>query len=299
MNKTLVLVTLFLLTTLASAQKKVSGSGCLEAGAEDGCMVLTDQKTGTLYDLKFSGKKPDVGTAITFDGTEGEISECQQGTRVNVSKYTVLKMKCDKVSGTTVVVYKYDGTRQCGEGKEIALAEMEKELVSAGITVLDRMKDHDGKMYPQVCGGANGAINAYRIAKKDKAKALNLGFKVREGSDHKPTKEMATVNTPSDDLMCYDVTAWHNRMPGSKPTLHVKGKCKFPKAGYKVELSEAVPQGLNPRILILEVKVTSPSGPTAQVETEVEFQYSKETGAMYDAVTLRGATLSIPVKTTT
>ena len=34
---------------------------------------------------------------------------------------------------------------------------------------------------------------------------------------------------------CSDWKAWHDRMPGSKPTLHVTGKCLFPTAGYSVE----------------------------------------------------------------
>jgi hypothetical protein len=42
----------------------ISGAGCVEAGVEAGCLVLRDTKTGTLYNLFVTGKKPPVGTGI-------------------------------------------------------------------------------------------------------------------------------------------------------------------------------------------------------------------------------------------
>lgn len=78
----------------AEAGKTITGSGCVEAGVEAGCLVLKDQRTGTLYNLFFKSNPPAINTAIRFTGTphEGPTS-CQQGTPVDVSKFTVLKMQ--------------------------------------------------------------------------------------------------------------------------------------------------------------------------------------------------------------
>ena len=76
--------------------KTITGTGCVEAGVEGGCLVLTDTKTKTVYNLYFRGRsKPSVGTAIRFTGTtHSGPTICQQGQPVNVQKWTVLKMRC-------------------------------------------------------------------------------------------------------------------------------------------------------------------------------------------------------------
>ena len=53
----------------APAGKTVTGSGCVEAGVEAGCLVLKDTKTGTLYNLFFQGTPPAINTAIRFTAT--------------------------------------------------------------------------------------------------------------------------------------------------------------------------------------------------------------------------------------
>lgn len=84
----------------AEAGKTITGSGCVEAGVEAGCLVLKDQKTGTLYNLLFKSNPPAINTAIRFTGTSHEgPTTCQQGTPVDVSKFTVLKMQCSGSSG--------------------------------------------------------------------------------------------------------------------------------------------------------------------------------------------------------
>ncbi len=76
---------------------------------------------------------------------------------------------------------------------------------------------------------------------------------------------------------CSDWHAWHSNSP--KPALHVTGKCQFPTAGYKVELRRQEPQGINPRILLLEKIVHPPTGPVAQVVTVVRVTYSEKAAA--------------------
>jgi hypothetical protein len=76
----------------------------------------------------------------------------------------------------TSVIYKYDGTLMCGEGKEIKLDEMSKELTRAGISIVSQKKATDGLMHMQLCGSITGSVNAYEISSSDLQKALDLGF---------------------------------------------------------------------------------------------------------------------------
>ena len=65
-------------------------------------------------------------------------------------------------------VYKDDGTKQCGWGKEIPLAEMEKQLatlIGQG-EILGREKRVLPRVFPEMCGGPTGRVNAYRITEK-------------------------------------------------------------------------------------------------------------------------------------
>jgi hypothetical protein len=78
-----------------SPAKNLSGYGCVTAGVEAGCLMLTDTKTQTVYNLYCRGKKPKVGTAIRFSGTPHDgMTMCMQGTAVNVTSWFQLKMKC-------------------------------------------------------------------------------------------------------------------------------------------------------------------------------------------------------------
>ena len=74
----------------------VSGSGCVEAGVEAGCIVLSDSKSKTLYNLYFGkGKKPAIGAAIHFSGERHDgPTACMQGEPVDVKKWNLIKMKC-------------------------------------------------------------------------------------------------------------------------------------------------------------------------------------------------------------
>lgn len=74
-----------------------------------------------------------------------------------------------------VKVYKPDGSLQCGQGKAIPLAEMQKELKN--IRVYSSSNKNDGMMRIQVCGSPTGNSNVYEIDRKDLAAALKAGFK--------------------------------------------------------------------------------------------------------------------------
>ena len=94
----------------------------------------------------------------------------------------VITMGCANSVGTgdakSIMVYKHDGTLQCGEGKEVTLKEMAKQLTDAGVIIIAQKKSTDGFMHPAVCGGITGQINLYEIPAQSVATAQGLGFKV-------------------------------------------------------------------------------------------------------------------------
>ena len=75
----------------------------------------------------------------------------------------------------TSMVYKYDGSLQCGMGTEVTLEQMERELKN--IKVYSKSKKRDGLMRTQVCGAGSGQANVYEISQDQVPQAEKLGFK--------------------------------------------------------------------------------------------------------------------------
>ena len=75
----------------------------------------------------------------------------------------------------TVKVFKYDGSKQCGQAAGQDVAAMEKQL--KGVTVISRDKANDGKMRIQMCGADTGQANVYEIRAADLKAAEKAGFK--------------------------------------------------------------------------------------------------------------------------
>ena len=92
----------------------------------------------------------------------------------------------------TVDVYKYDGTLQCGLGKESSLDAMAEDLTAAGIEVLASRKDKDGLDHIAVCGASTGAINVYTISQAALGIAEQIGF------DPLVTRELAEAIKPQN-----------------------------------------------------------------------------------------------------
>ena len=73
----------------------IKGKGCLRAGVEAGCMILTMADKQHKYSLHFdAANKPGVDAMISFEGTSLDVDTCMQGTPVKVSKWAPLKEKC-------------------------------------------------------------------------------------------------------------------------------------------------------------------------------------------------------------
>jgi hypothetical protein len=96
----LTLAMLFAASALAQSRNEpqnVHLTGCVEAGVESGCLVLTDQATGKLYNLYFQNEKPAVGTAIELNGLTrpGSFTVCMQGLPVRVDNWKPISgVKC-------------------------------------------------------------------------------------------------------------------------------------------------------------------------------------------------------------
>lgn len=108
------------------------------------------------------------GSAATGRATKGATDKAK--AEVGAKKTTT-----SRPAGETVVVYKYDGSLQCGMGKAIPVRDMEHEL--SGIPVLERENKPDGMMHIQVCGQPTGMVNAYVIPLVKLPDAERRGFR--------------------------------------------------------------------------------------------------------------------------
>ena len=88
-----------------------------------------------------------------------------------------------------------------------------------------------------------------------------------------------------------------NMMPPGPWILRVTGKCLFPKHGYKVTLKEAVPQGINPAILLLQKIVKPPTGIVIPMPEVVNVVFTKKTKTKYSKVTILpgGPTINVQI----
>ncbi len=82
--------------------------------------------------------------------------------------------------------------------------------------------------------------------------------------------------------------AWIDRMPGHQPKLIVTGQAEVPTSGWTGSLVRAVPQGINPNILILDARLQKPSGIVSQVISQVDLRFEESPPAnQYTQVTVR------------
>lgn len=116
-----------------------------------------------------------------------------------------------------------------------------------------------------------------------------VGASRRERFDLEPAPVAAGV--------CRDWTAFVDFRPPGPSTLRVSGTCEFPTAGFSAKLRRRVPQGFNPRDLLLEKIVQAPEGPAATVITEIELRYEEQANpGDFDTVTILPDGPTIPVR---
>jgi hypothetical protein len=81
---------------------------------------------------------------------------------------------------STLLVYKPDGSLQCGVAKGMGYDEMEKKDLG-GIKVFSRDKRSDGLMHIQVCGSPTGMINVFEVSLGQWPDAEKRGFRKLDG----------------------------------------------------------------------------------------------------------------------
>lgn len=89
--------------------------------------------------------------------------------------------------------------------------------------------------------------------------------------------------------------AWIDKMPGSHNTLHVVGVVNNTDTNVYSYLVEAVPQGINPNILILDLKQMKKPGGAGFVILPQVVTFTKPTSRDYETVTIRSSSGNIDI----
>lgn len=69
--------------------------------------------------------------------------------------------------------------------------------------------------------------------------------------------------------------AWIDRAPGAPPKLIMIGDARVPTSGWHARLTKRSPQGINPKMLILDVNAQEPGGEAPEVITTIPLRYEE------------------------
>ncbi|EJN12227.1 hypothetical protein PMI42_04358 [Bradyrhizobium sp. YR681] len=69
--------------------------------------------------------------------------------------------------------------------------------------------------------------------------------------------------------------AWIDRAPGAPPRLVMVGDVRVPTNGWQARLTKRSPQGINPKILILDVDAERPAGTAQEEITTIPLRYEE------------------------
>lgn len=102
-------------------------------------------------------------------------------------------------------------------------------------------------------------------------------FNRSEDDNFSPVKALVLHALGEEDAQIppdhsHDWHAWVNAMPPGPHTLHVSGTVTVPNGDTLVKLARAVPQGFNPRILILDLEMHDAHASSSN-DTEVKVHY--------------------------
>ncbi len=109
-------------------------------------------------------------------------------------------------------------------------------------------------------------------------------------------KSGASRNLSPIKKFCSNWKAWQDSMPPGPSTIHVVGSCTFPTHGYKVKLAKAVPQGINPAILLLRLTITKPTGPVILTPEKKEVRFRAKAPRKYTHVTILPDNVTVKVQ---
>jgi hypothetical protein len=111
---------------------------------------------------------------------------------------------------------------------------------------------------------------------KKSGAAKKSGASKKRSASKKAGASQTIIHIPVSQGNCTGWQAVQNSEPPLPSRLRVTGRCTFPTPGYKVTLKESVPQGINPRILLLTKTVTPPKGPVPQVLQTILVGFEKK-----------------------
>ena len=89
---------------------------------------------------------------------------------------------------------------------------------------------------------------------------------------------MSKVNT------CGEWTATLYSEEEGRNRLKVHGQCTFPTPGFKVHLRRKDPQGINPKVLLLDKTVIAPTGIEPEHVVTIPVSFEEHTNVHYDEV---------------
>lgn len=91
-------------------------------------------------------------------------------------------------------------------------------------------------------------------------------------------------------------SAWINKMPGSSYALHLKGTATAPTTGWAAKVTKTIPQGINPKYLLLDVEYVEPDGIVHETITEIPVEFTEDPAEQeYSHVTLLGFTIEVKI----
>lgn len=104
-----------------------------------------------------------------------------------------------------------------------------------------------------------------------------------------PETGAVSASCPDSYLHLDNWNAVHNAMPPGPDSLYVQGDVVVATLGYSVGLEPAIPPGISPKILILDLSVTKPPGPAGQqIDTlTARWDHDGEYDGGYDRVDIR------------
>lgn len=171
------------------------------------------------------------------------------------------------------------------------LVERVKELIQEGGTsrVIIRTQDGDELLtMPLTFGVVAGGLVAWAspaLAALGALAALVSRVKleiIREAASDGSQEGQPMAN--QEKGQCSNWKASQDRMPPTVAPVRVIGECAFPTPGYRVDLRRKGPQGINPRILLLEYVVHEPTDVVPDVITTEQVEYTDDSNNEYDQV---------------
>jgi hypothetical protein len=144
--------------------------------------------------------------------------------------------------------------------------------------------------------GAKKSGTAKKGSASKKGGASKKGASKKVAAKKAAAKKGGVRGVASSQGICRDWDAVQDAYALTPQTISVKGRCTFPTHGYQVTLKEAVPQGKNPQILLLNKIVTPPTGIVIQTPETIEVQFRKRARVKYTDVTILPEVTTIKVR---